>query len=80
MKLLVTLLVIAVVAMAAEKQLSLKDLPPVVQKTVQDQTKGAEIKGISKETEKGKTSYEIETMVNGKHQPLAHRGVGLPLQ
>src|ERR1039457_6842351 len=54
------------VAAAAEKKLQLKDLPPAVQKTVQDQTKGAEIRGISSETEKGKLAYEIETMVNGK--------------
>ena len=59
---------ISVGAIAAEKKLATKDLPPVVQKTVQDQTKGAEIKGLSQETEKGKTSYEIETMVNGKHR------------
>jgi uncharacterized membrane protein YkoI len=41
---------------------------PAVQKTVQDQTKDAEIKGLSKETENGKTAYEVETMVNGKHR------------
>src|ERR1022692_3182902 len=56
------------VAAAAEKKLQMKDLPAAVQKTVQDQTKGAEIKGISSETEKGKLTYEIETMVNGKHR------------
>jgi uncharacterized membrane protein YkoI len=55
-------------AAAAEKQLQMKDLPPAVQKTVQEQTKGAEIKGLSKETEKGVTSYEVETVVNGKHR------------
>jgi hypothetical protein len=53
---------------AAEKKLQMKDLPPAVQKTVQEQTKGAEIKGLSKETERGVTSYEVETMVNGKHR------------
>ena len=55
-------------ATAAEKKLQMKDLPPAVQKTVQDQTKGAEIKGLSTETEKGKTTYEVETTVNGKHR------------
>src|ERR1039458_7053954 len=54
-------------AMAA-KSLAVKDLPTAVQKTVQEQTKGAEIKNISKETEKGVTQYEVETMVNGKHR------------
>ena len=55
-------------ATAAEKKLQMKDLPPAVQKTVQEQTKGAEIKGLSKETEKGITSFEVETMVNRKHR------------
>jgi len=53
---------------AAAAALQVKDLPPAVQKTIQDQTKGAEIKGLSKETENGKTAYEVETMVNGKHR------------
>jgi uncharacterized membrane protein YkoI len=55
-------------ATAAEKKLQMKDLPAAVQKTVQEQTKGAEIKGLSTETEKGVTTYEVETMVNGKHR------------
>jgi hypothetical protein len=74
---LVILTAIAVMAVAAEKQVALKDLPPAVQKTVQDQTKGAEIKGISKETEKGKTNYEIETMVNAKHRDFDVNGQGV---
>src|SRR5260370_25423798 len=54
-------------AMAA-KSLAVKDLPAEVQKTVQEQAKGAEIKNISRETEKGVTQYEVETMVDGKHR------------
>jgi hypothetical protein len=49
-------------------KLTVKDLPPAVQKTVQEQLKGGEIKSISKETEKGVTQYEIESMLNGKHR------------
>ena len=48
--------------------LKLKDLPAAVQKTTQETLKGAEIKNISKETEKGVTQYEVETMLNGKHR------------
>lgn len=55
-------------AQAAEKSLPLKTLPAAVQKTVEAQAKGAAIKSISRETEKGKVQYEIETMVNGKHR------------
>jgi hypothetical protein len=52
----------------AAKSLAVKDLPAAVQKTVQEQAQGAEIKNIAKETEKGVTQYEVETIVNGKHR------------
>ena len=65
---LITIAALAGTAAAAEKALQMKDLPPAVQKTVQDQTKGAEIEGLSKETENGKAAYEVETMVSGKHR------------
>jgi uncharacterized membrane protein YkoI len=55
---------------AAEKKVKLADLPAPVQKTVQEQTKSAELKGLSKEVENGKTFYEIETMANGKSRDL----------
>jgi uncharacterized membrane protein YkoI len=48
--------------------LQLKNLPAPVQKTVQENLKGGQIKNISKETEKGVTQYEVETMLNGKHR------------
>jgi uncharacterized membrane protein YkoI len=52
----------------AQKKLTLKDLPATAQKTAQENLKGGEIKGISKETEKGVTQYEIESVLNGKHR------------
>jgi hypothetical protein len=63
-----TALTISGLAAAAEKSLQMKDLPAPVQKTVQDNLKGGEVKNISKETEKGVASYEVETMVGGKHR------------
>ncbi|MCX6602238.1 MAG: hypothetical protein NTV52_01445 [Acidobacteria bacterium] len=62
------LLVAAVAGLATAKSIDVKKLPPAVQKTVQEQTKGAEIKNISKEKEKGAWQYEVETMRNGKHR------------
>jgi uncharacterized membrane protein YkoI len=59
----------ALVLLAAA--VAMKDLPPAVQKAIQDQTRGAEIKGISKETEDGKLRYEVEIIVNGKHRDIA---------
>jgi hypothetical protein len=55
---------------ADEKKIQSKDLPPAVQKAVPAETKGAAIKGYNQETEKGKTFYEVETMLNGKSRDL----------
>ena len=65
---ILTVVAISGLAGAAAKSLQVKDLPAAVQKTVQDTLKGAEIKNISKEVEKGVTQYEVETMLNGKHR------------
>jgi phage terminase small subunit len=51
-----------------EKTLALKDLAPAVQKTIQAELKGGQIKSIGKETEDGVDQYEVETMLNGKHR------------
>ena len=51
---------------AAPKSLKLADLPAAVQKPVQSNLKGAEIKKIAKEKEDGVEQYEIETVLNGK--------------
>jgi hypothetical protein len=52
------------------QKLQIKDLPPAVQRTVQEQTKGATIVGISAEKEGGKTIYELETKVNGRSRDM----------
>jgi hypothetical protein len=62
--------------LAAEKKIGANDLPPAVQKAVPGETKGAEIKGYNQETEKGKTFYEVETMLNGKSRDLLFDGSG----
>jgi hypothetical protein len=49
-----------------EKSLQLKDLPAAVQKTVQDNLKGGQIKSIGKEKEDGVQQYEVETTLSGK--------------
>lgn len=52
-------------AQASEKKVKMKDLPKAVQQTVQEQSKGATVSGLSKEVEHGKTYYEVELKVNG---------------
>ena len=47
------------------EKLAMKDLPIVVQATIQKETQGAEIVGVSKESDGAKTIYEIETKIKG---------------
>jgi uncharacterized membrane protein YkoI len=61
---------------AAERKITAKDLPPAVLKAVQEETKGAIIKGYSKEVEHGKTMYEVETLVNGHARDLLFDSTG----
>src|SRR5579872_1157912 len=63
-----TVFVVLCIGSASAAKLTLKDLPTEVQKTVQAELKGGEIRSIGKETEHGVSQYEIETMVNGKHR------------
>ena len=56
-------------AVAADK-LKMEDLPAAVQTSVKEQTRNATLVGISKEVEKGKTVYEVETSINGKTRDL----------
>jgi uncharacterized membrane protein YkoI len=65
---IILLAITALAGAAVAAKLTAKDLPSAVQKTVNDNLKGGEIKNIGKETEHGVTQYEVETMVNGKHR------------
>ena len=56
--------------LASEKKVKMKDLPKAVQKTVQEQSKGATIRGLAKEVEDGKTFYEAELTVNGHNKDV----------
>jgi uncharacterized membrane protein YkoI len=54
----------------ADTKVKMENLPPAVQAAVKDLTKNVELVGLSKEVEKGKTMYEVETKVNGKTRDL----------
>lgn len=58
-------LFLAGISSAQEKKIKRSDLPPAVEKTAAEVIKGATVKGFSKETENGKTTYEVEMVVNG---------------
>ena len=53
------------IAQDQEKKVRRSDLPPAVEKTVAEQSKGATIRGFSQEKENGQTYYEAELMVDG---------------
>ena len=62
--------------LAAERKVQLKNLPPAVQKAIQEQTKGATVIGYVEEREDGKVSYEAETKVNGRTRDLLFDAAG----
>jgi uncharacterized membrane protein YkoI len=54
----------------ANQRAKLSKLPAAVRATVEAESKGATIKGVSSEKENGKTVYELETLVNGRTRDL----------
>jgi hypothetical protein len=69
--LLITLLAASAgVVAASEKPVKITDLPPAVRQSVDRETKGATLRGLSKETEKGKVYYEAETAVDGRNRDI----------
>jgi len=60
----------------ADTPVKMADLPPAVQKAVKEQMAGATLRGLSKETEHGKTTYEAELLVNGAHKDITIDGQG----
>jgi uncharacterized membrane protein YkoI len=57
--------------LAQEKKIKAEDLPPAVQKTVAEQSKGATTRGFSTEIENGKRIYEVELMVDGHGKDIS---------
>jgi hypothetical protein len=56
---------------AQEKKLKREELPPAVEKTVAEQSKGATIRGFSTEVEGGKRLYEVELEVSGHGKDIS---------
>ena len=55
---------LSVLAVASEHRIKMADLPSAVRTAALEQSKGSQLRGVSKEVENGKTFYEIETVVN----------------
>jgi hypothetical protein len=71
---------VAAGAMASEKKVQLKDLPPAVQATVQVETRDLPAYHVSEEEEGGKVVYELETEVNGLSRDLVIDGTGVVVE
>ena len=68
----ITVAILPVVGLTAraDQKTTLNNLPPAVKTTVEAESKGATVKGISSEKDNGKTVYELETLVNGRTRDL----------
>jgi uncharacterized membrane protein YkoI len=75
-KLAVPVALVSLTLLAEETRVQMKDLPPPVQKTVQEQIKTAKLRGLSREVERGKTYYEAETTLNGKSRDILMDATG----
>src|SRR6201984_796813 len=58
------------VALPQEKKIQRSELPPAVEKTVEAQSQGANIRGFSQEKENGQIFYEAEMTVNGHSKDI----------
>jgi uncharacterized protein with beta-barrel porin domain len=80
MKIILGLALLGAIAFAAETKVKLESLPPAVQAAVKERTRNATLVGLSTEKEKGKTTYEVETTVNGKSRDLVLDKTGAILE
>ncbi len=64
---LVCMFIVTVAANCGAQEMKIKrsDLPVPVEKTVAEESRGATIRGFSKEKQKSGTFYEVEMTVNG---------------
>jgi uncharacterized membrane protein YkoI len=61
----------AALSYASEQPIRLADLPAAVQKTAQEQSKGAVIKRYVKDNEDGQLEYEVEMTIDGHSKDVA---------
>jgi hypothetical protein len=64
------LLSIFLMAQEQEKKIQRSDLPPAVERTVAEQSKGATIEGFAQEKENGQTFYEATLTINGHRKEI----------
>lgn len=63
-------------AQDTERSVKLKDLPPAVQQTVKEQSRGGKIRGLAEEIKHGETFYEMELEVKGHSKDVIMDSLG----
>jgi uncharacterized membrane protein YkoI len=69
-------LVLATPTLGQEKKLQKSDLPAAVQKAVDEQSRGATVRGFSTGKENGQTIYEAQLVVNGHTRDVSMDATG----
>lgn len=73
-------LLLAIPGLAQEKKLKKSELPAAVQKTVDEQSQGATVRGFSTEKENGQTIYEAELTISGHSRDISMDSNGSVLE
>jgi hypothetical protein len=66
----VSTMLFAAIVTAQEKKIKRSDLPAAVEKTVAAQSRGATVRGFSREEENGQIFYEAELIVGGRSKDV----------
>ncbi len=67
-------------ASAQERTLKRADLPPAVQRSADEQSRGATVHGYSTEKEEGRTVYEVEMTLHGRSRDVTMDSAGVVLE
>jgi hypothetical protein len=67
-------------SLAQEVHVPFHQLPPAVQKTAKQQSRGAKVRGYVRDRENGRTEYEVETIRNGMTKDVAIDAAGHVLE
>lgn len=67
-------------ASAQERSLKRSDLPPAVQKTADEQSKGATVRGYASETDNGQLIYEVSMTIHGRNRDVTIAADGTVLE
>src|SRR3979409_2439972 len=59
------------VARGAEKKVTMNQLPAAVQQTIKERAQGGTIRGLSREKDNGKKTYEAELTIGGRNTDLS---------